>query len=215
MASRLLITLAAIVMFALPAHAEQVLNKIVAVVNGEIVTLYDLKQLAIPELKTAGVYGSKYADSPQAEAVLKTVLENVVKEKLFLQDAERRGISVAPEEVENEFRKMAQQRGLSTEEAAEQIKKDGMTVESIKDRLRVSIIRDRLLSMMVGRTVVVTKEEIQRYYEENKKQFAADAKVEVSLIVFDPDADAKAVRAELSGNKISFEEAVQKSSVTY
>ncbi|WP_290919378.1 peptidyl-prolyl cis-trans isomerase [Halodesulfovibrio sp.] len=213
MASRLLLALAAVVMFAAPVHAEQLVNKIAAVVNGEIVTLYDLKQLAIPELKKAGVLDPKYAESPKAKSVLKTVLENVVSEKLFLQDAERRGITVEEAEIENELRKLAQQRGLTLEKAKEQIVNEGLTVESVKERVRVSIIRQRLLGAMVGRKVVITKDEIKRFYDEHRAEFEADGKVEVSLLVFDPAVDAADVRSELSAGKISFEEAVQKYSV--
>ncbi|MCG8529346.1 MAG: peptidyl-prolyl cis-trans isomerase [Desulfovibrionales bacterium] len=213
MTSRFLIALAAIVLFTAPLRAEQLINKIAAVVNGEIVTLYDLKEMAIPELKKAKLLGAKYEDDPRAQAVLRDVLDKVVKEKLFLQDAERRGISVSPEEIENELRKMAQQRGLTLAQAEEKIVEDGLTVDAIKDRVRVSIIKNRLLGMMVGRKVVITKEEIARYYEENKAAFAADAKVEVSLLVFGPEADSAFVKNQLSAGKISFEEAVQKYSV--
>ncbi|OBQ55711.1 peptidyl-prolyl cis-trans isomerase [Halodesulfovibrio spirochaetisodalis] len=213
MASRFLIALAAIVMLAAPAHAEQLINKIAAVVNGEIVTLYDLKQLAVPELKKAGVYGSKYADSPKVKSILSAVLEKVVEEKLFLQDAERRGITVEEAEIENELRKVAQQRGMTLDKAREQIEKEGLTVDSVKERIRASIIRQRLLGLMVGRKVVITKEEVERFYNEHKAEFAADGKVEVSLLVFGPDADAGSVRSELSAGRISFEEAVQEYSV--
>lgn len=213
MASRFLIALAAVVMFAAPVHAEQLVNKIAAVVNGDIVTLYDLKQLAIPELKKAGVLGPKYAESSKVKSILTTVLDNVVSEKLFLQDAERRGITVEETEIENELRKIAQQRGMTLEKAKEQILSEGLTIESVKERVRASIIRQRLLGLMVGRTVVITKEEIQRFYDEHTSEFSADEKVEVSLLVFAPTADVKDVRSELSAGKISFEEAVQKYSV--
>jgi len=213
MASRLLLALAAVVMFAAPVHAEQLVNKIAAVVNGEIVTLYDLKQLAIPELKKAGVLDPKYADSPKTKSVLKTVLENIVSEKLFLQDAKRRGITVEDAEIENELRKLAQQRGLTLEKAKEQIVSEGLTVDSVRERVRVSIIRQRLLGAMVGRKVVITKDEIKRFYDEHRAEFEADGKVEVSLLVFDPAVNAADVRGKLSAGKISFEEAVQKYSV--
>ncbi|MCT4627481.1 peptidyl-prolyl cis-trans isomerase [Halodesulfovibrio sp.] len=213
MPSRFLVALAAIVMLATPAHAEQLVNKIAAVVNGEIVTLYDLKQLAIPELKKAGVLGSKYADSPKVKSILSSVLENIVTEKLFLQDAERRGITVDEAEIENELRKLAQQRGLTLAKAKEQIIKDGLTVDSVKERVRASIIRQRLLGLMVGRKVVITKEEVERFYEKNKAEFAADGKIELSLLIFGDDSNVSNVRSELAAGKISFEEAVQKYSV--
>ncbi|MCT4533842.1 peptidyl-prolyl cis-trans isomerase [Halodesulfovibrio sp.] len=213
MPSRFLVALAAIVMLATPVHAEQLVNKIAAVVNGEIVTLYDLKQLAIPELKKAGVLGSKYADSPKVKSILSSVLENIVTEKLFLQDAERRGITVDEAEIENELRKLAQQRGLTLAKAKEQIIKDGLTVDSVKERVRASIIRQRLLGLMVGRKVVITKEEVERFYEKNKAEFAADGKIELSLLIFGDDSNVSDVRSELAAGKISFEEAVQKYSV--
>lgn len=213
MPSRFLVALAAIVMLATPVHAEQLVNKIAAVVNGEIVTLYDLKQLAIPELKKAGMLGAKYADSPKVKSILSSVLENIVTEKLFLQDAERRGITVDEAEIENELRKLAQQRGLTLAKAKEQIVNDGLTVESVKERVRASIIRQRLLGLMVGRKVVITKEEVVRFYEKNKAEFSADGKIELSLLIFNTDTNVNDVRSELAAGKISFEEAVQKYSV--
>ena len=213
MTSRFLIALAAVVLFVAPVQAEQMINKIAAVVNGDIVTLYDLKQAAVPELKKAGALGAKHADSPKAKAILKRVLDAIVEEKLFMQEAEKRGLKVGDDELENELRKIAQKRGLTLAQAKEQIQKDGLTVDAVKERLRTSILRKRLIGVMVGRTAVITKEEVADYYEKNKDDFSADAKVEVSLLIFAPEVDSVAIHSDLSDGKISFEEAVQKYSV--
>jgi peptidyl-prolyl cis-trans isomerase SurA len=62
---------------------------------------------------------------------------------------------------------------------------------------------------MVGRKVVLAKEEIVQYYEEHKESFKAITEVRMALLVYPPNVNADAVAQRIKSGKLSFEEAVR------
>lgn len=191
-----------------PAQAETVLNKIVAFVNGEIITMYDLQAAVAPELLRSGLSRKNPGHHDQIAAMEKKTLDAMITDELFVQEAERYNIEVKSSELDNEVRKIAQRNNMTLEEAKEQMKMDGVSYESYTDQIRKSILRSRLLSFMVGRKVVVTKEDVQAYYDEHKTEFSSDRKVAVKMLLFAPGADAASVAESVHAGTLSFEDAV-------
>ncbi len=191
-----------------PVFADAVFNKIVAVVNGEIITQYELQEAIAPELLRNGLSRNSPAHTARIEAMERSVLDSLITDKLFVQEAKRYEISVKDSEVENEVRMMAQRNGMTLEQAIERMGKDGMSYEAFTEKLRNNILRSRLLSFMVGRKVVVTKEDVQAYYEAHKKDFQSERKAVVKVLVFAPDADAAKVVTLVRKGDLSFEDAV-------
>ncbi len=196
-----------------PVRAESVLNKIVAFVNGEIITQYDLQAAVAPELLRTGLSRKNSAHAESIAAMEKKVLETLITDELFVQEAEQYGLTVKDSEVENEIRKMAQQNGMTLEEAKDQMKADGVSYDTFADKIRKNIIRSRLLAFMVSRKVVVTKEDVQAYYDEHKADFASARKVAVKMLVFAANTDAAAILEQIRGGSLSFEDAVAQYSI--
>ncbi|GFM35561.1 SurA N-terminal domain-containing protein [Desulfovibrio psychrotolerans] len=192
----------------LPVRAENVLNKIVAFVNGDIITQFDLQESVAPDLLRAGLSRQNPAHRAEIEAMERRMLDSMISDLLFLQEADRYKIEVKDAEVENEIRKLAQQNGLTLEEAQQRMKEDGVSYDNFKEKIRNSIVRSRLLSFMVGRKVVVTKEDVQAYYDEHKGEFSSDRKVVVRMLALAPGTDAGKVYTLLQDGTLSFEEAV-------
>ena len=57
------------------------------------------------------------------------------------------------------------------------------TEKDFRERIRSSILRNRLLANMVGRKVLVTKEAIAAYYNQHKQTFMNNQKVRFAVIV--------------------------------
>lgn len=194
-------------------HAETVLNKIVAFVNGEIITQFDLEQAVGPDLMRSGLSRNNPAHQDQVAALEKRMLDTLITDQLFLQEAEKYKVEVKDSEVENEVRKMAQRNNMTLEQAKEQMRADGVSFDAFKETIRRSILRSRLISFMVSRKVVVTKEDIQAYYDEHKSEYSSDRKVTVKMLIFAPDADTGKVLSLLHDDKLAFEDAVKMYSV--
>ncbi|MBO4369318.1 MAG: SurA N-terminal domain-containing protein, partial [Desulfovibrio sp.] len=81
-------------LIAQPASAVQ-LGKIAAVVNGKVITMYDLQKAAVIELRRANAKDSKTID-----AIMRKVLDNMILDILVAQEAKRLKITVSQSEVD-------------------------------------------------------------------------------------------------------------------
>lgn len=195
------------------AGAETVFNKIVAVVNGSIITQYDVQEAVAPELLKTGLSRKNPGDADSIHAIERKVLDAMITDELFTQEAERYQLTVKDTEVENEIRKMAQRSNMTLEQVKEQMKADGVSYDMLFGKVRKNIVRSRLISYMVSRKVVVTKEDVQAYYDEHKSEFTSERKVTVKMLVFAPNADKEKPLGMIREGKLSFEDAVKMFSV--
>ncbi len=169
------------------------LNKIAAVVNGEMITAFDVHQQAIPEIMRLNLNVMNDSDKGTIEAVQRQVLDAMISDILVAQEATRLGIVVSPEEIDNEYRKFVERSGLSQEDFEKQLKQQSMTSEDIRTRINTNILRSRLLNHMVTRKVVIDPDDIAAYYEEHKDQFVADRTVHLGLVIFASGNDVDAL----------------------
>ena len=79
------------------ALAAQVVDRIVAVVNGEIITFQDL-------LGRVRLIAGQTPDPATAEKIAPQVLEDMINDIVLRQEAERLKVEVSDSEVENEIR---------------------------------------------------------------------------------------------------------------
>ncbi len=143
----------------------KIVDKIVAVVNGDVITLYDLKrEMAQEELLSSSAPN-------EDNKLLSKVLSNMINNLLFKQEAQRLKISVSDFEVNKELEHILKSSNLTEQQLKAQLKKDGMTEKEFKDKIRDNIMINKLLSVMVRQKVVVTEEEIKDYYNSHRDNF--------------------------------------------
>ena len=186
-----------------------VLNKIAAVVNGEIITLHELRQHAGAELARSGINVSDPASRQHVDMVMSKVLSVMIENILLRQEAERLQIKVADSDVDNEVRKLAQRNQMSMKDFEARIVSQGGTLVMLKERVRNNILSQRIIAIQIARKSVVTEEEIKAYYEQNQDSFRADRSVDVSLIVFAPSAKHEDIYKKIANGSLSFENAAR------
>ena len=201
------LTLILFVLAAAPARAAEVVDRIVAVVNGEIVTLFDLNERLKPILEQFKDRQLSDADKQAIVKFKKDLLQKLIDDILLEQEIKKFNVTVSDVEVENQLQSFKEQNKLTEQTLAEQLKLEGLTRQEFSDKIRKDILRQRLLGVMVRRKVVVTSEEVKRYYEEHKQDFAKDRTVHLALILLPPNQSASALRERIAKGEISFAEA--------
>jgi peptidyl-prolyl cis-trans isomerase SurA len=198
-----LVCLAAIAVVA--PRAEQI-NKIAAVVNGEMITFFDVQAQATPELMRLGLDRNNPSQQEAVRKVHLQVLESMITDILMTQEAERWKITVQDSEVDNELRKYVQRSQLSQQEFERQLVQQGLSMDVMRDRVRKGILRHRLLALMIARKIVITQEDVKKYYDAHKSQFVTDRTVRLGLIIFAPTADAEGLAAKVRAGQTTFEQ---------
>ena len=149
---------------ALPVLAQtsriQLVDRVVAVVNDEVITRYELteqKRAVAAQLKRQGV-----SMPPDAELDAQ-VLERFINEKVQLQYARENGVRADDETVNASLQRIAGDNKMSMIQFTNALKQDGVTLEKFRDELKNEIVLSRLRDREVESRVVVTDSEIEAY----------------------------------------------------
>ncbi|MDA3076171.1 SurA N-terminal domain-containing protein [Campylobacter sp. JMF_04 NA10] len=147
--------LAVVALLGFGALNANVVNSVVAVVENEPITNYELARVQ----KATGA-------SPQA------AMEILIKQKLQDSEIKRRGITVSPAEIDNRIKMIAEQNKLSLEQLQKALKQQKMSEEAFRENVRRGILEEKLYGPLfadVQRTV--TPQNVRRFYEQNPSLF--------------------------------------------
>ncbi len=194
------------------ASAAQ-LNKVAAVVNGQVITMFDLQKEALPELARARLNPNDPAQAKAVDAVFRKVLDLMIMDILIAQEAKRLKVTVSEAEVDNELKRMMLARKLTKEQFEAQLKQQKIPLAGLRANIEKSLLRQKVMGMEVGRRVVVTPDEIKAYYEAHKDTMFDRNGLRMGLLVYHPKANPAAVAAQIKAGKLSFEEAAAKYSI--
>lgn len=168
----------------LSVHAQagrvQLVDRVVAVVNDEVITRYELneqRRAVVAQLKRQGV-----AMPPDAELDAQ-VLERFINEKVQLQYAREYGIRADEEVVNASLQRIAAENKMSMQQFAAALRKDGVTIEKFRDELKNEIVLSRLRDREVESRVNVTDSEIENYLALAKAQGANQAEYQLAHIL--------------------------------
>lgn len=197
---------------ALPAQAAQV-NKVAAVVNGQVITMFDLQKESIPELARARIDPKDASRSKEVNAIFRKTLDSMIMDILIAQEAKRLNIQVTKPEVEGEISKMMEARKLTKKQFEEELARQKMSGDALRKMIERDILRQKMMGMEVGRKVVVTPQEIRNYYDAHKGELFNRAGLHMGLLVYNPQAPAESIASQIKSGKITFAEACAKYSI--
>lgn len=190
--------------------ADSVLDGIVVVVNGQIITRYEYDLRLAPLYEHIRGRTLSQAEQAQVDQVKKQVLDQMIDDILVLGDAERYKIKVSDAEVDQQVKEFMTKRSLTEEQFRENLAKQRMTRDEFRRNMRRDIIKHRLIGGLVQAKVVVTDTEIENRYKERKAEYSRDSGVQLSIILLPAGMSAQQLKAEIEAGTISFADAAKK-----
>ena len=180
------------------ADQTQVLEEIVAKVNGEIITRGELEKqrLAIEaELQQQGLTGQ-----PLREAVAKSAADELrsrIDALLLVQKGKELNITVDADVNRNIAALQSENRIADPEKFHDWLSdRTGMSFEDFRQRMKDSLIERRVISEEVYRNIVIPRAEIEKYYNEHKTEFIRQEMVSLrEILVSTGDGSADNVAA--------------------
>ncbi len=157
--------------------AEMVVDRVVAVVNDEIITLSDLQEASLPFLRRVTAEISQDGGEVR-RATEKQILEQLILFRLQIQEAKKEKLSVSPLEVEETIERLKQERRITTPEAwAAALAEQRLTEEALRRNIEDQLLASRILAREVRSKVIVTDEEVAQYYADRKHLYRTPARV--------------------------------------
>ena len=152
-----IISAALALMLSASAAIAQTANRIVAVVNDEIITEADVVAQMSALLDHGGL--PKPADEDQAGQMRGAVLRRLLEERLILQEAKRLGVTVTSDEVVDELREL--RRELGSRAAYERMLQEaGLSEERLKMKVREQLIVQKAVDQEVRLTIVISPADV-------------------------------------------------------
>ena len=174
----------AVLLISVPAAAA-VADRIVAVVNGEVITLSELHRAFAPY---AAHIEANYK-GPDKEAFLKqnqaAFLQRMIDQMLIEQEAKKPGVGIAAvkdEEVMGMVKDMLAKNRLTMQDYLKKLAEEGKTLESAKQEIRGQMLRMRLLRREVQSRILVKDEEIGEYYDKHREDYEGREAVHIRQI---------------------------------
>jgi peptidyl-prolyl cis-trans isomerase SurA len=181
--------------------AAVLLDRVVALVNKEVITWSDLYKLmeyeATDQVKTLNEE-ERMKIFKESESAF---LEKLIDMRLQLQEARGLGLEVTPEEVRETIESVKKKYSLTDNALRESLKKEGLTFEEYEKRLSEQIIISKLVNQQVRKKIIVSEEEVKKYMDANKENLSDGEAFKIKQILFKGpknDADKEVIEEKAS-----------------
>ncbi|OGW86513.1 MAG: hypothetical protein A3C35_08090 [Omnitrophica bacterium RIFCSPHIGHO2_02_FULL_46_11] len=170
-------------------QVEQLVDRVVAVVNKEIITQSEFDVLFRPFYEQI----KKAYQGPNLQGELESIrlklLNQMIEDKLVYQEAQKLGITVEDVEVDDEIAAFKQQfpKGANFEKEMEN---SGLTIDDIKKRFRERLSIEKLHQSVIRGRVVVSPPEAEQYFKEHPEEFTQKERVKVFCITIRKNEEA-------------------------
>lgn len=180
-----------VIILTVPARGAILLDKVVAVVNQDVITwseLYKAMEMdAPPDVRAMTAEEKKKIFSKQEGHLL----ENLIDIKLELQQAASDGLTASPEEIQDAVNTIKKKYSMNASELAASLKKEGYSMKEYRKRLGEQILVSKVVDREIRSKIVVSDSDVSKYIQENRKELEADKGYRISQIFFHAPANAK------------------------
>ena len=162
-----LFLLAALATLTFAAQAQKVVlvDRIVAIVNKEVITLSELNEAVAGAERQLLRQGTQ---APSREVLLRQMLERMVMDKAQLQLARDTGIRVDELQLDRAVQRIAENNNMTLAEFRRTLERDRVPFELWREELREQILRTRLREREVDDRIQVSDTEVSLFLEEQK-----------------------------------------------
>ena len=172
------------------------LDRVVAVVNSEVVTRLDLDEqvkVALKQLKRQGT------PLPAADVLERQLLERLITVTLLVQSARETGLRVDDTQLQLSMERIAQENKVAPEAFRKMLEADGIDFSRFREELRNEILISRLREREVDSKILITDAEIDNYLKTQQSREGKDDEYSLShiLILVPEQASPEQIKAKL------------------
>lgn len=158
----------------------RLLDRVVAVVNSEVLTKLDLDdqvRMASIQLKRQGT------PLPDKEVLERQLLERMITSRILVQTARETGLRVDDTQLQRAIERVAEDNKLTLDQFREAMEKEGANFSRFREEIRNEILMARLKEREVDSRIVITDAEIDSYLRNQAAQGGSDDEFSVAHIL--------------------------------
>lgn len=183
------------------ARAELV-DKVAAVVNRDIIALSEVQQRAAPELARLAGERDARRRAEQREQILKQALDSLIAEKLVEAEVRELGLTSTQAEIDEAMSDVQRQNNITDPAQFEQLlAREGYSLKSYREFLGKQIARSKLMQMKVSSKIKVSEEDLKAAYAQYAKDEGQDVEVHARHILVTVEQNASPEQVEAARKK--------------
>ncbi|BAN36362.1 PpiC-type peptidyl-prolyl cis-trans isomerase [Sulfuricella denitrificans skB26] len=163
-----------------PSTPVQLVGRIVAVVNNEVITQFELEdrmRTVTQQLKKRGT------PLPPQEVLEKQMLERIITDRVQLQFAKETGIRVDDLQLDKTLQRIAQENNMTVEAFRGALEKDGVSFAKFREEIRDEIILGRLREREVENRITVSDGEVENFLSTHAAQSGGEEEFNLAHIL--------------------------------
>jgi peptidyl-prolyl cis-trans isomerase SurA len=188
-----------------PSPPGRTLNRVAAIVNGEVVTLHDLQERAGPAWRQAEAEPEELAREKARARALRSAFDALVSEKLLDAQVKEMGVEVTEADIDQVIAETKQRFRLDDEALDRALAAEGSNRQAYRLRVKHDLEGYRVVQVRVRARIKVTDEDLKNYYQQHGQEFASGHEIKVRHIFLQVPAgaaSAEEARVREKGQKV-------------
>lgn len=150
---------------ALTTSVAAVIDRVVAEINDEVITLSELNEEGSAFLKKIALE----VPADNRDAALKQaqseILDGLIDKSLIAQEAAKNNLSVSDQEIDGAIDRIAESKGVSREQLYDEVLDNGLTINAYRDNIKSQVLQTKLVTREIRSKIVITEDMILDYYD--------------------------------------------------
>jgi len=180
-----------------PAARGEIIERIIAKVNGEIITLTQFQERQLSAAQAARIDPSQIG--PFLRQQNARILQDAIDEILILQRAQDEGLGLRPEFIDEVIESIKKENKITSEEQfQEALAQEGLTLDKLRESIEKSWTRRMLLQRDIEPKITVSEDELRADYETRKEtEFTKPATVTLEEIFVSDDSGGATLAGQI------------------
>ena len=165
-------------------------DRIVAIVNDEVITLSELDAILQTFMKRVETAPQVQREKMVAQARV-TAMDKLIDDMLLEQKAAKLNIIVTDEDVDKALENMLEEKHMSVEKFREALAREGGVLDEYKSEIRRNIISGRIIEKEIRSGITISEEEVGAYYSKHRNDYEGKeaTRIQQILLVKPKDCD--------------------------
>lgn len=171
--------------FFLPLSVQaEVVDRIIATVNQEPVTLYEFNKAMANIKKELDKQPNVKLSAEDVDMLKKKAFDHLVDELLLNQEITKKGLDVTDQDVTRAIDSILERNKFTMDQLRRELASKGEDIQAYREEIKSQLRRLKFINQIIGNKVHISDEDVKEYYAQQGAQLSGNQQIEIAQIVF-------------------------------
>lgn len=167
-------------------------DKVYAVVEDEVITLFDVKMQTRQMEKRLSEQLAGRDFQRRVQQLRRKVAKKMVQNQLCYEEFKQRDLKVPQDYLEERIDSVVKSQADGSYKKFEKVlASDNMTIDDVREKIKKQLASRLLIDQFIGQHVKVTPGEVKEYFNNHRNKFGQTARLKLGMIFLKNDGDGK------------------------